>query len=210
MPRSKRENKEIIELRKESILDSALVLFALYGYNSVGLDDIAKVSKCSRPLIYHYFKDKEGVFRHMMRKNVRRILEITSSLDFEKPAYEVLKDLIEKMLTAIKNSNYKNPMSCVIYLLLNLYLQKDFVPKPLDIEEERPLYKKRLFQITYYLIEKGQNEGSICKEDPKELTIAVLSLVKGLAYNKIYLRDKFICPSLNILMGMFNTKEGNL
>ena len=98
-------------------------------------------------------------------------------------------------------------MSCVIYLLLNLYLEKDVIPPPIIKAEERPLEERPLFLIAYHLIEKGQKEGTIKDNCPHELTVALMSLIKALAYNRIYLKDKATIPSLNILMDLILKKE---
>ena len=207
MPKSKKQNEEIIEIRCETILHSALVLFSLFGYQSIGMDQIAKDSKCSRALVYHYFPSKEELFGELMKKVAGSIFQLTESVNYGNKAKESLTELIDKLLSEIKNSDDHDYMSCVIYLLLNLHLQKDYIPKPRHRDEVRPLGRKRLFEIVYYLIEKGQVEGDFNEGNPKEYTIAILSLIKGLAYNKIYLKNKFCCPSTSIIMNMVNKKE---
>lgn len=207
MPKSKQQNQLIIDQRKECILHSALVLFSLYGYRSVGLDDIAKVSKCSRALVYHYFNDKEALFKTLMHDIATRMHAILATIDYETKAQIALHELLNELLTKIKDGDDNNYIACVLYLLLNLHLQKDYIPKPPIKDEEAPIKHRTLFEIVYYLVEKGQKEGDFYGGNVKEYTIAILSLIKGLAYNKMYLKDKFTCPSVDIVMHIVNKKD---
>ncbi|ULQ60542.1 TetR/AcrR family transcriptional regulator [Brucepastera parasyntrophica] len=53
---------------KETILNTAMMLFAKSGYESVGIQEIIEKSGVSKPTLYHYFGSKRGlldaVFEH--------------------------------------------------------------------------------------------------------------------------------------------------
>lgn len=187
-------------------MHSALFLFATQGYKAVKIDDVANRSKCSRALIYHYFTNKECLFRQMMRDIVvKNITMLTEHVDFGGKAINSIRQLLNLLLDCLKQKNEK--MACVLHLILNLHLQKNVVPKPIDNSENRPIARRTLYQIMYYLIEKGEKEKDIPNEDPRELSIAILSLLSGLSLNKIYLKNKFVCPSTDILINMLLRKE---
>lgn len=61
MPRTYKQNKEIKDQRKSEILSKSVELFAKFGFDQVTMDDIAKATKCSRTLLYHYFKSKDDL-----------------------------------------------------------------------------------------------------------------------------------------------------
>jgi AcrR family transcriptional regulator len=48
--------------RKEALIASALDLFASRPYEAVSVDDLARAAGMSRPLLYHYYGSKYGVF----------------------------------------------------------------------------------------------------------------------------------------------------
>jgi len=113
-----------------------------------------------------------------------------------------LHDLLENICNGLKNRN--TDVACMLYLILNLFLQKQYIPKPKEICK---IKHKRLYDEVYTLIEKGQEEGDFLKGNPHEYTIAILSMIKGLAFNRLYLDTKhFVCPSSSIMMNIVNVK----
>ena len=48
--------------RRREIIESAKVCFLRFGYNKTSLDDIAKMAKLSRPLLYRKFPNKGAIF----------------------------------------------------------------------------------------------------------------------------------------------------
>jgi TetR/AcrR family transcriptional regulator len=55
-------NGEIVNTTKQRILDVATQQFAARGYDGARIDDIMRLSKVSKNLIYHYFGSKEKLF----------------------------------------------------------------------------------------------------------------------------------------------------
>lgn len=53
---------------REAILDAAFGRFARYGYRRTSLGDIAEDAGLSRPALYHYFRNKEDVFRALSQR----------------------------------------------------------------------------------------------------------------------------------------------
>ena len=205
MPRNKLENEIAIKESKESILNAALILFSLYGYQSVNIDTIAKNANCSRALIYHYFKDKEGIYKAMMPIVANRIYEITESVDYSLSADESLNALLKSLLEKLQQSDsskLEDNYACMLYHVLNLHLQGDVVPKPKVRSEDRPFERKRLFEIIYFLIDKGQKEKSFYDGDTKIYTISILAMLKGLAYTKIHLKENFASPTVDMVMNI--------
>lgn len=50
------------ELRKQQIIDSAIRCYATFGAENTTYEKIAKVCKVTRPLIQHYFPDRDELF----------------------------------------------------------------------------------------------------------------------------------------------------
>lgn len=65
--------------RREAILDAAFRRFAAYGYRRVSLGDIAEEAGLSRPALYHYFRDKEDVFRAVSERIQRGVVEAVTT-----------------------------------------------------------------------------------------------------------------------------------
>ncbi len=55
--------------KKTQILDTALKLFALQGYDETTTLQIATEAKVTEPLLYYHFKNKEEIFTCILEKN---------------------------------------------------------------------------------------------------------------------------------------------
>lgn len=204
MPKTKEQCLKIKEERRKDILRVSLYQFAFKGYKAVKVDDITKVAKCSHGLFYHYFKDTEDVFHSLMEEIVipyiHKVVEKINEVD---RAYTVLTELFDAIVSELKNKD--TDKACMFFLLLNLHLQKDELPKP---RREKPHKDRRMYTVVHDLIKRGQQEGDILMADPLELTISILSMIGGLALNRINLGyNKFICPEGQIIAAMLKKKE---
>ncbi len=65
-PRTEEQNEQIKEVRKASILDAALHMFAEEGYYSASISKIAKRAGVSKGLMYNYFESKEELLKDLL------------------------------------------------------------------------------------------------------------------------------------------------
>ncbi len=70
------------EQRHQQILEAAFEEFAAKGYESTRLDDVAKRAEIAKGTIYLYFKNKELLFRAVLRDQITHVLH-----DFEEYAH---------------------------------------------------------------------------------------------------------------------------
>ncbi|MCQ4084749.1 TetR/AcrR family transcriptional regulator [Streptomyces sp. RB6PN25] len=66
------------EDRKRALIETALGLFASRPYEAVSVDDLARAAGMSRPLLYHYYGSKYGVFLAALQTCADRL---TSAVD---------------------------------------------------------------------------------------------------------------------------------
>ena len=198
MPKSKEQFEKIKEERKASILDSALYLFAMHGYDAVSSDDITKHAGCSHGLLYHYFKSKDELFNAVLNDVAKaKYMEIVGDTDFTKSPKEFLYDLLSSYLNAL--SSNRDDYVCTIYLLLNVHLQKKILPKVIEPKTQKPFI---IFSSIYDAIEEGKKCGQFYDNDTREMTISILACLKGLSFTRMYLGNEFACPSVDIFMRM--------
>src|SRR5581483_12323263 len=55
---------------QERILDAALKEFAAKGFAGARVDVIARRARINKRMLYHYFEDKEGLFRAVLRRKI--------------------------------------------------------------------------------------------------------------------------------------------
>ena len=197
MPKSKEQFEQIRNERIKNILKSATTLFALKGYDAVNLDEVTKVAKCSHGLLYHYFKGKEELYQAVLEQVVYpECKKMISGVKWDQKAKYIVHDLLDSVLNVIKSNNDEQIRT--LYLLLNIHLQKN-LPIVKKNEKGRTMILASLEEI----VARGIKEGDFKEFDPFELTISVLSLLKGLSFTRIHIGYKrFTCPHIEIIMGL--------
>ena len=63
-----RYNSRMIDNRKV-ILDCALELFAIRGYDAVGVQEIVDAAGITKPTLYHYFGSKHGLLEEVLSEH---------------------------------------------------------------------------------------------------------------------------------------------
>lgn len=71
MVRTSRERDA--EVAREAILEAAEAVFAREGFDGARIDTIAAESGYNKSLIFHYFDDKEGLYRAVIRRLKARL-----------------------------------------------------------------------------------------------------------------------------------------
>ena len=67
-------NEKIFKLKKEKqdrMINAALKIFAVNGYQKASTDDIVKEAGISKGLLFHYFGSKAGVYTFMYEYSSR-------------------------------------------------------------------------------------------------------------------------------------------
>lgn len=54
---------------RTQILECALNLFSLHGYDAVGVQEIASNAGVTKPTLYHYFGSKKGLLEALLKEN---------------------------------------------------------------------------------------------------------------------------------------------
>lgn len=96
--------------RKQEILDTAMKLFLIKGYNETTMADIAKEMNVVKGLCYRYFDSKQKLFEAAMEEYVKNFSEIfiETLQDKSKPFKEKLNILSSLMIETEKNAKYKS------------------------------------------------------------------------------------------------------
>jgi len=64
-PRTKEQNDEIRKQRTQEILQAAIAVYAEKGYAAAEIGEVAERAGLARGLVYHYFKNKQTLFREL-------------------------------------------------------------------------------------------------------------------------------------------------
>lgn len=197
MPKSKEQFEQIRNERIKIILNSAATLFALKGYEGVSLDEVTKEAKCSHGLLYHYFSNKEELYKAVLEQVVYPDVQmLISDINWDQKAKDVMSSLLDKVLEVISSPSDEKVRN--LYLLMNIHLQKSLTVVKKNEKGHTPI-----FAYMEELIDRGKKENDFKDYDTIELTISILSLIKGIAFNRVHIGSKrFIAPHKEIIMGM--------
>jgi AcrR family transcriptional regulator len=81
---------------RRNILEIASKEFALNGLSGARIDEIADATRFSKRMIYYYFGDKEGLYRHALENAYREVRKGEGELDIVGlPPIEALARLVE-------------------------------------------------------------------------------------------------------------------
>ncbi len=75
-PRTTKQFEEIREEKKLLIMNVAMELFALHGYENTSISQIAKKANISKGLLYNYFESKEELLKAILDKGIDELIEI--------------------------------------------------------------------------------------------------------------------------------------
>jgi len=101
-------NAKFFDLKQEKqdrMVNAALKIFALNGYQHASTDDIVREAHISKGLLFHYFDSKIGVYSFVYDYAVRYItLELSSAVDPSETSYfEVLKQMEAAKMQVLKS-----------------------------------------------------------------------------------------------------------
>lgn len=187
---SKSENRPVrrdAERSKRAILDSALVEFSKYGHAGARIDMIAERSGVSKPMIYSYFGDKEGLYTAALREAYVQIRagERELNLDGKSPE-EAIRALVSFTLQHFVSKPWFISMLNTENLrggeTVRQIVDVSTIQSPL-IEELREILKR------------GEESGVFRSGvDPVDLYITIASLCYFPVSNAHTLRAVFKCP----------------
>jgi len=93
------------ETVRERLLAKAIDLFNRKGYAATTVREIIQAAGVTKPVLYYYFGNKEGIFLELMREGVKRLEQIMESARFAKgSSVERVIDLCERAFTLFQEN----------------------------------------------------------------------------------------------------------
>jgi AcrR family transcriptional regulator len=196
-PRTKEQNLQLKDERREQILSAAIRIFARRGLAATKIGDIAAAAKLSHGLVYHYFESKEKVFIELVNRAMESATESVKMVDaMPLEPLEKIKTISEYVTRSI----YEDEESAYYFLLMVQAYVSDANP-----EEIRTLIRDvfRPDIIMQKIVEEGQKQGTIYDGNPGDYSTLYWSAIQGLALTKIAYGINFKMPSYELLLRIF-------
>lgn len=159
------------EKRRQEILQCSLDIFIKRGFAATKIRDIAKELNMSTGLFFHYFESKEKVYEELINIALQGAQGVML-FDHSTPLR-----FFETITAQILNSFIENSMSAKLFLLVSQALTNEEVSE--DIKAR--ISKVDNLHLSVPIILKGQEDGTIKKEDPLALAAAFWGAIQGIA-----------------------------
>ena len=174
-PRTKAQFEEIRQKSRENIENIALELFALKGYHSTSIAQIAEKAGISKGLLYNYYESKEHLLEIVIMKvydEIIRIVQMSTNL----PA----KKQIEQMIIQTTDHLKKNITFWRLYL---------FLVHQSDVQKKmQALYEKMRDDYMNFIIKLFEEIGS---KNPEMEAMMLGTLFDGIGLNYVTAPDGY-------------------
>jgi len=163
------ENKESSQNNaKFRIIEAAIGLFARKGYASTSVQEIVTRAGLTKPVLYYYFENKEGLFR--------KILD-TASRQQESLVAEILEtpgSALERLTLLYRTvSDGVRLHGDLFKMIHDLILGPPHGAPSYDYDQ----YRLRLVKAVKSIYVEGASKGEVREADPDDVAVLVLSLI---------------------------------
>jgi AcrR family transcriptional regulator len=100
--------------RQEEILAAAFKVFAAHGYEAARIDEVARQAGIAKGTIYLYFRDKEQLFRAVVRSLVQKRFDAIAG-SFQGTGEQLLRELMSRMYSqVVRNEKVRSMVRLLI------------------------------------------------------------------------------------------------
>ncbi len=150
---------------RRRLLDGAAELFARKGYAGTTVREIVAAGQVTKPVLYYYFGNKEGIYLELMREAFTRLDELlAASQEDEESASRKILRLFDRVYTLFTENIKAARVMYAIY-----YGPPQGAPF-FDFEA----YHFKFQQTIQRLVREGIRRGEFRKADPGEMAWAII------------------------------------
>lgn len=163
---------------KEKILQTALYLYSNNGFDSVGIQDIVNQSGVTKPTLYHYFNNKEGLIEELLSSRFNSLFDkLKTSTDYSGDLPLTINKTVRTLFYFSKNNRD--------YYRIFLYLQ--YLPTDNKWKEISEKYVLKVYSIIENMFIKMSEHHGNLKGKSKNLTVSFIGVVNS--YISLYLDE---------------------
>lgn len=167
MPKCKKRERQNQETGvRDRLMEAAVSIFARKGYAATSVKEIVEKVGVTKPVLYYYFKNKEGLFIEIMESAKSAFREVLHSAENGEPlpALMVVCDQILDLLQ--ENADYHR----IIHMV---YFGPPQGAPPVDFES----FHHALHDTLHSLVQKGMKDGSLRKGNPQDVVRVLLGVI---------------------------------
>jgi len=199
MSRTETQLQAIREKTRIKILEAATRVFTRRGFAAANMLDISREASISVGLIYRHFKTKEELFGALLKQAATGLGGVTQFFTQPLPPEQLFQSFTDEIVNDLRhNDDFSNFM----VLISQAYMIEDFIPEVNELVKQNRMMVKQVAAV----ILNGQKRGVFKPGDPEAMALYYFSSIQGLSESKFALKDKFLLPTPEILLG-FLIKE---
>ncbi len=185
----------------QAILDGAMQVFVSHGYAAASMDQIAATAGVSKPTLYNYFKNKEGLFTALIEQMVSgdSIHNLLGDRRFiELPLRDSLKELAYLLLDKFSN---EKPLFTLFRLLIGESGRFPNLAQTFICNIEKPLLEELTYLFANHSDSKTTEPGLTARFFHGSIVHYVI--VQEILHGQEILpleRDYFINNLINVLL----------
>ncbi len=153
---------------RQRLLDAAAELFNGKGYAATTVREIVKAAGVTKPVLYYYFKNKEGIFLELMRETYLRFNGLLDSVYSEKgSAREKLVRFIDQSFCLFLEEIW------TVRLMYSIYYGPHQGAPFFDFE----IYHQKYQEAIRALVEEGVRKKEFRAENPEDMTWVIIGAI---------------------------------
>ncbi len=139
---------------KQAILEAAISLFSVNGYECTSIEHIAKVAGVGKGTVYSYFHTKKDIIKGFCEYELEKIH--VKLVERSNQNASVLEQMLIIYMTEFNHVTQNKEFG-------RLYMRESVFPYDSDAQDNLKIDNK-FFQILYPILEKGQERGELRKD----------------------------------------------
>jgi len=176
--------EQTISTSKQTILDAAQALLARHGYAGLSMRELALESGLAKATIYHYFQDKEEIFRQVLERDMQSVHE------------HLLRAIAAESSSLAK-------LRAVIYTLFSLMQARRTIMMSVlrELGENKQVFHEVIcahrdthLKLLMELIQAGIDEGVFRPVNVEYTTYSLLGMINTFVFFRLYLTDAHVKP----------------
>lgn len=175
-PRTREQNEEIRNQRKQEILQAAMRVYVEKGYAASEVSDIADQAGLAHGLVFYYFKNKKNLFRELYEYVMEETRSSTEAFfEQESPVIELFCSYARMVCERV----LENPVLSQFYMRISLDIHFLYTPDEMSPME----WVKSFMAPMRQTIERGIREGSVREGNSHLMAMQFWgSVSQGMAY----------------------------
>jgi AcrR family transcriptional regulator len=150
------------------LLEGALSIFSKKGYEGASVREIIEEAGVTRPVLYYYFKNKEDLFRHVVRMYLSEMVERIDAIIEED---ETCRVRLERLICTAFEHAERN-LDVVRLMVQVIFAPPDQGPNMMN----EPLLEARYSRFID-VMQEGLKRGELTGGDPEALALAFNALM---------------------------------